>query len=466
MSIEIKRLQDGGRPQQSLWGVGTVTFSRLEIVRYAPTGQVDRRIACLAGRISVFRSRSDQELELYQDALIGKQQDRKEFALVLDENSFDAVNHEFIGFGEAWTHPDPTTVEAYAARRPGASEAIVTGLTKFGFRSLLGARLADLSPLQQRAIRLVSAVAAPGSVVVIREPFDNFPDELREEVGSYLAEQTWKNQLIVIITSLVARPDSWLENEHISRIQLEKPRQRTIGFGSGGFGTVALVDKLRQELRSGSAPGSNDPGSNDVNAFFHAGSSEIRPQRARQNHLTRKQSADDFQRNRSWQKYLALGLGASVFTVGLALSLSPTPPHSVVALTPQALNPGGGVSSAASITPVLPVIPQTSSSAPPPVALALNEYSSEIQDAVRKAFYEPLSELDDVPGFPSRAPQPTPTSAVETPAETSTFDDPQPEPPNEQDLEARREQLREAFRQAIMLAQQRRMMEQQMIMPQ
>ena len=60
---------------------------------------------------------------------------------------------------------------------------------------------------------------------------------------------SWKNKGIVVLTSMLNRPEAWLGNPHIQRIQLEQERAMTIGVSDT---SSQQLEQLRKQARGNS----------------------------------------------------------------------------------------------------------------------------------------------------------------------------------------------------------------------
>src|SRR5690349_13344404 len=83
---------------------------RLEIIRLNPSGDAKRQIVCLAGRVSVFRARVEDELGLYADVLSGRATAER-FSVLLDGQAYTPAEQLFIGF-----EPEPLRAELRTLR--------------------------------------------------------------------------------------------------------------------------------------------------------------------------------------------------------------------------------------------------------------------------------------------------------------------------------------------------------------
>ncbi|MBX7144544.1 MAG: hypothetical protein K1X79_08855 [Oligoflexia bacterium] len=217
----------------------------LEIHKLDEKGTVARRINCLPGRITVLRSVHPTESEMYQQALLGKPSAGR-FTILFRGAPYIPGRHNLIGDSPDFITGDKKTVFQYLSASGVAENTIEKLLLEFSLGGLSQAACADLGPGQQRVLRLLAVAQNPEVVHVLVEPFAPLSEELREKVAMYLSDFVAKRAGIVVVTSLTVRPDAWIENEYISRAQLERPRTKTVGFGSDALNREELLAHMRQ----------------------------------------------------------------------------------------------------------------------------------------------------------------------------------------------------------------------------
>ena len=221
---------------------------RLEIIHLSDSGEEKRKIICLAGRISVFRSRFEEALELYGKALSGAPISER-FSILLDGKSFDPGSHVMLGFSDTPLQAEPRTIGVFLRDHGVREETLENLLLSFGLGGLRQAPCNQLSPEQQRILALLAALNSKEQVLVLRDPFVGLKETWIEKIADFLAEWTWRQKKIVVVSKLSTRPEAWVDNEYISRIPLEKPRQHTIGFGGNDESSMDVIHELREKLR-------------------------------------------------------------------------------------------------------------------------------------------------------------------------------------------------------------------------
>ncbi|MBN8548150.1 MAG: hypothetical protein J0M12_02420 [Deltaproteobacteria bacterium] len=224
-----------------------MSLERLDISRLSPEGEVTRKITCLAGRVTVFRANSEPEFDLYRSALAGWKTAER-VSVLLDGQAFSPAKHFFIGFGEAYaTERGNDTLKKVLLESGIEAHNIEASLLSFGLGGLADAACKALSPAQERLLRILAATADPNHVCVLYEPFEILPEAWREKAADTLARFAWERKAIVVVVKITSRPECWIENEHISRVQLERPRKRTIGFGADSAENLDFVARVRRE---------------------------------------------------------------------------------------------------------------------------------------------------------------------------------------------------------------------------
>jgi len=212
------------------------------------TGELLNVATCHAGRISVLRASTPSDLRPYQRALAGSSA-KDNLEILCDGAEFQPDQHTLIGFGE----PSPTvglTVKEFLKSRGMSELAIGSQLISFGLEDIAEKRCAELTLDQESRLRLLAATSDPDKVLVLNDPFDNIAGKWRERVADALADFASTRNALIIIPSLSYRPDAWIENKAIERIEVGQTAQRTIGFGSAGSQSNSEIDQIRNQLRA------------------------------------------------------------------------------------------------------------------------------------------------------------------------------------------------------------------------
>lgn len=206
-------------------------LEQLEIIRIAEDGSSVRRILCVASRVNVLRSQSEDTLSLYERVLRGQEQNER-FTVLLDDRSFLPQEHHFIGFGESLGAVALQTVRQLLEGANISSEEIEPLLFRHGLGGCGNNTCGSLDLPQQKVVRSLVAMKSGSSVLVVREPFSGLLPKWKEHFAESLIDYARKESAIVIIPRLTERPDCWLDNPYVARLQIEQPRRKTIGFSA------------------------------------------------------------------------------------------------------------------------------------------------------------------------------------------------------------------------------------------
>lgn len=403
----------------------------------------------------MFRARDEKDLTLYGDVLIGRPSAER-FSILLDGSSFGPEQRIEIGFEDDPFQGDERTVGDYLVDSGVDAGQMEPLLYSVGLGGLRPARCRELGVEQKRILRIVAALSSVDKVIILADPFAGLSEKWCEALGERIAEWAWRERRLVIVVRLSTRPDCWIDNEYIARIQLEKPRERTIGFGGGDVQTAELVGALRQELQkhdAKNAPPSAAPRqgqrvrrpTNGVSLTAVPKPKSVVPQAMRQAVLA------------------ALGVCSALLFIVFQNSGSTPPPVPILPVAP--------VPAVQESTPPPAVPAKTSAPVKPPeqvlvVKPLLDDYPQPVRDAVLKAFREPQAVLKTIvakaPSFDQPA-NPKQREASAPPPEAPPIYAPdtvitQP-PADEAELEEQRALLRRQFLEAVARARERQIQE-------
>lgn len=205
----------------------------LEIIRFSPDGAVLRKIRCLSGRVTVLRSQSPQELLRYRNALRGVHQEER-FEIVLDGDPYDPRGHVLID-ANAVTPPPMrrhTSVRQYLSEGSLDWSKGIAWLTALRYSAIVDRQLAELDGATYRVVEMLRALLTHGTSLILDEPFEDLPADGREPLAQLLVDGVKDSDRFVIVTRMSYRPECWIEHELVSRALLERPRQPTIGYGA------------------------------------------------------------------------------------------------------------------------------------------------------------------------------------------------------------------------------------------
>lgn len=409
---------------------------KLEIVRYSPGGKALRRIACLPGFISVFRSRSDVELGFYVDAL------HLRSAAGVSEikiNKAPATAEQLVYFGNS------------DALSPAEAQSWMMDIVSVGDgrgKSILKELSAEtgltVPPSQSTSsqdliiFRILSLVSQNTRVVVLDDPFEGISTEILEPFAKAMVELVELSRAIVVVKKLSQRPEGWIENEHVERVQIEAPRQRTIGFGGHRveFNTELLA----------SAPRNPQLG---LSSAMHPA---IDPSQL-----------PGFKPRREMLRVTLLSSVIIAIFVVAFLNREPSPGSST-RLNQSDLDSSyssGNGSMSNRITADGSISRGDGNSGETEgVQLALASYPQDIQIAVTRAFNSPEEEIKQLPSFPPTparvTKQSAPYSAPDTYASSNSDAEQSPaQTESDEELAERRARVRQSFLEALARARER-----------
>ena len=98
-------------------------------------------------------------------------------------------------------------------------------------------------------MQLLTAMYQSGKAVILNLPFEPISSTWREKYASYLVEQCEANNKIIVVVNMDYRPESWVENPSILRVQLGEDVHKTIGFGTSASGVQDLIDNIRSSIK-------------------------------------------------------------------------------------------------------------------------------------------------------------------------------------------------------------------------
>ena len=214
----------------------------LQIKLLSERGEVLSVINCPGGHISVFRANTHSELQPYQRALAGIPGPER-FAIELDRRDYQPQEHLLIGFGEERQSIDATVAEYF--QKFISAEALRPLLLSYGLEQTIDRQMNSLTACEDRRLALLAATYQPDKVLVLSDPFDPIAGSWRERFAELLSAHVKASGRICVVTNLSYRPDHWVENTTILRIQVGEELQKTIGFGQKAEEIQAVIKKMR-----------------------------------------------------------------------------------------------------------------------------------------------------------------------------------------------------------------------------
>lgn len=229
--------------------------SKLQLKTLSTSGELLNVVNCLAGRISVFRGNTPADLRPYQRALIGIS-GKEKMVIAVDGVDYDHESHNVVGLGEA--SPDAgLTVRDFFAQAGVRDASLDSMLNSYGLESTADTKISALSPDQERRVRILFAVTQPEKVLILNEPFEVLTSQWKERFAEVLLDFVRLKNGLVVIPSLSYRPESWIDNSLITRIEVGQSIQRTIGFGQAGSEANQMMEDLKRRLREDNAKDAN-----------------------------------------------------------------------------------------------------------------------------------------------------------------------------------------------------------------
>lgn len=222
---------------------------RLSIKELSPSGELLGVLTCHAGQITVFRAVNQSDLGKYVRAFAGIQ-GKDRLVLALDNQEFRPGEHTLIGYGERYSAADSALVQNMLLASGVSEPELGALLVSTGLDSVASKPCAELSQDEERRVRLTAAMAQPHKVLVLNDPFDCISSMWRERFAELLVKFARTHSALVVVPQLSFRPESWIDNESIARLQVGENVQRTIGFGSSPSQVFSVLQQVRQEANS------------------------------------------------------------------------------------------------------------------------------------------------------------------------------------------------------------------------
>ena len=230
---------------------------KLQLNLLSQSGELINCVSCFAGQVSVFRAPSYAALEVYQRALAGVPGPER-ISILLDDKTFIPSEHFFVGFGELQECSNDTILETFLSygQQPNAVASL---LSSYDIAIDAETRWSDMSKCEARRARLLLATRSRSQVIILNDPLEPLANQWRERFAEILVLHARTNKEIVVVTNLSYRPESWIDNQSIARIQVGEEIQRTIGFGAQSGQGNELVAQLRQMMKEESNPPQKAP---------------------------------------------------------------------------------------------------------------------------------------------------------------------------------------------------------------
>lgn len=209
-------------------------------------GQPSRGIACHAGHITVFRSFTESGLRPFQQlfAKTAPVGGGDLFRVTLDGRPLSPADYLVIGMEKDFSDPEQKLWEFM--RDVGVPSEHLPHLLETYNLPHSDELCIGLQPGLARMVRLIGSSYQSEKVLVLNDPFAPLSTEWRERLAEFIAVQTKSMQQIVVVTALSTRPQCWIGNEAISRVQIEEQFNMTVGYGVPAAELRAMVEHVRE----------------------------------------------------------------------------------------------------------------------------------------------------------------------------------------------------------------------------
>lgn len=220
---------------------------KLQIKVFSEAGAIANLLNCFAGQVTVLRAKSSEALVPFQDILFGRAQVRN-MQVLLDDQHYNAADQFLVGSGSPMISGEGGVID-YLVSAGVANDLALRSLDMYGLASFSFRKCRDLSTCQATRLALLAAVHGKAAVAVLDDPFKNITPEWREKFGELISSGAALQGKIIVVTSLTVRPECWIDNLQIVRVQIDDARHKTIGFGGDAHDLNVLVRQLRQSLK-------------------------------------------------------------------------------------------------------------------------------------------------------------------------------------------------------------------------
>ena len=205
-------------------------------------------INCLPGQVTVLRGHSLGELEPYQRALAGLS-GKERFRITFGEKEYKPGKHILIGFGEKFTNPKQKLRE-YFHELGLPSTTIGSSLVAYGLNEALDKTFDQLSECQLRRIQIYTATLLDNNLVIFHNPLEPISMKWKERFAELIVRFARNRKAVVLISSLSYRPQSWIGNEEINRVQVGANTKRTIGFSGDASQMQSMIKEVRRQSQA------------------------------------------------------------------------------------------------------------------------------------------------------------------------------------------------------------------------
>lgn len=225
-----------------------MTHQLLRLKQYSPAGALENIINCRAGSVTVFRANNVHLIERLRARLVGEDVDPPIEAL-LDGSPYLPVDHMLVGCG---TVPivGKQSASTFLQKMGVPAETAIRLMRHYGLAEVVEQECQTLDLCQATRLCILAGLYSPRGILVLDSPFSAMGYEWHETYAGLIAGAASLNNKIVVVIKLAIRPECWIDNPQIIRVQVDQLYQRTIGFGGSADEINILLEKLRQTAKS------------------------------------------------------------------------------------------------------------------------------------------------------------------------------------------------------------------------
>ncbi len=188
----------------------------------------------------------ESEIEIYYRAIIGESSGYR-FTILVNDAPFRQDEHILTGFGLRPFSPPDITVGDSLISHGASPETLEPLLLELGIGGSADRRCGDLSEGETEILQILAAAYSRERILVLHNPFEKVNQRWREKPAELIVDYVSRSNGTVLVTRLPHPPECRIENEYIARIQLERPRKATTGFGGSTGEEQNVIKALRAE---------------------------------------------------------------------------------------------------------------------------------------------------------------------------------------------------------------------------
>jgi hypothetical protein len=227
-------------------------MEKLLIKQLSKSNEAIGLITCLPKKINVFRSQDPQDLAPYKRALTFTPGPER-FTLEHANKKLNSSDLVYIGTNDTEILT-PENVERFENLLANSSIPTVV-FEQLGLKESKKKTVKDLSLCELRRLTILELFNLHSKICILVNPFEPIAYNFREQVAEFLIEIAQTQEHIIIVPELNFRPNAWIDNSNIQRIEVGQNLQKTIGFGSAPSELQAMLEEVRQSVKE--APKAN-----------------------------------------------------------------------------------------------------------------------------------------------------------------------------------------------------------------